>query len=125
MTQLQECHFAKLQIGSTPFDSLTTNWSFKEEEEEISKSLRHLKLVGGVFLFLSPGLVLGKKRRRPNFVLGVRRSLNHSPISKGQRPLLTSLILSSTLCPRGNPVFCSPAALLPLPIWAVFCSEAR
>ncbi|XP_021847468.2 uncharacterized protein [Spinacia oleracea] len=45
MTQLQECHFAKLQIGSTPFDSVTTNWSSKEEEEEeISKSLRHFEI---------------------------------------------------------------------------------
>ncbi|XP_074294784.1 uncharacterized protein LOC141622679 [Silene latifolia] len=45
MAQLQECHFAKLQIGSTPFDSVTTNWSSREEEEEeISKSLRHFEL---------------------------------------------------------------------------------
>ncbi|KAH9626219.1 hypothetical protein KSS87_000098 [Heliosperma pusillum] len=45
MSQLQECHFAKLQIGSTPFDSVTTNWSSREEEEEeISKSLRHFEL---------------------------------------------------------------------------------
>lgn len=42
--QLQECHLAKLQIGSNQFDSVTTNWSSREEEEEeISKSLRHFE----------------------------------------------------------------------------------
>uniref|UniRef100_A0A803KQV2 Remorin C-terminal domain-containing protein n=1 Tax=Chenopodium quinoa TaxID=63459 RepID=A0A803KQV2_CHEQI len=45
MAQLQECHLAKLQIGSAQFDSVTTNWSTKEEEEEeISKSLRHFEI---------------------------------------------------------------------------------
>ncbi|KAK9734381.1 hypothetical protein RND81_04G136100 [Saponaria officinalis] len=45
MAQLQECHFAKLQKGSSPFESVTTNWSSREEEEEdISKSLRHFEL---------------------------------------------------------------------------------
>ncbi|XP_051135469.1 uncharacterized protein LOC127254421 [Andrographis paniculata] len=44
ITQLQECHMAKLQIG-TQFDSLTANWSSREEEEEeISKSLRHYEV---------------------------------------------------------------------------------
>ncbi|CAO2840344.1 unnamed protein product [Amaranthus hypochondriacus] len=44
MAQLQECNFSKLQIGSTQFDSVTTNWSSREEEEEeISKSLRHFE----------------------------------------------------------------------------------
>ncbi|KAF7843683.1 putative DNA binding protein [Senna tora] len=39
--QLEECHFAKLQLG-TQYDSVTSNWSSREEEEEeISKSLRH------------------------------------------------------------------------------------
>lgn len=39
--QLEECHFAKLQLG-TKYDSVTSNWSSREEEEEeISKSLRH------------------------------------------------------------------------------------
>ncbi|KAI4355360.1 hypothetical protein L6164_004141 [Bauhinia variegata] len=39
--QLEECHFAKLQLGSH-YDSVTSNWSSREEEEEeISKSLRH------------------------------------------------------------------------------------
>ncbi|XP_028796252.1 uncharacterized protein LOC114751749 [Neltuma alba] len=38
LIQLEECHFAKLQLG-TKFDS---NWSSREEEEEeASKSLRH------------------------------------------------------------------------------------
>ncbi|KAJ7951434.1 Remorin family protein [Quillaja saponaria] len=41
MAQLQDCHLAKLHLG-TQFDSVTSNWSSKEEEEEeISKSLRH------------------------------------------------------------------------------------
>uniref|UniRef100_A0A5B7AX67 Remorin C-terminal domain-containing protein n=1 Tax=Davidia involucrata TaxID=16924 RepID=A0A5B7AX67_DAVIN len=41
ITQLQECHLAKLQLG-TQFDSVTSNWSSREEEEEdISKSLRY------------------------------------------------------------------------------------
>ncbi|KAI9119836.1 hypothetical protein K1719_009225 [Acacia pycnantha] len=39
--QLEECHFAKLQLG-TQYGSITSNWSSREEEEEeISKSLRH------------------------------------------------------------------------------------
>ncbi|XP_027167828.1 uncharacterized protein At3g61260-like [Coffea eugenioides] len=45
ITQLQECHLAKLQFGTAPFDSVTSNWSSREEEEEeISKSLRHFDL---------------------------------------------------------------------------------
>ncbi|KAK6914630.1 Remorin, C-terminal [Dillenia turbinata] len=41
IAQLQECHLAKLHLGSQ-FDSITSNWSSREEEEEdISKSLRH------------------------------------------------------------------------------------
>ncbi|GAB4841911.1 hypothetical protein Ancab_011867 [Ancistrocladus abbreviatus] len=48
ITQLQECHLAKLQLGSTPFDSVTSNWSSREEEEEeISKSLRHFEMNNG------------------------------------------------------------------------------
>ncbi|KAL5757274.1 hypothetical protein ACOSP7_019885 [Xanthoceras sorbifolium] len=43
ISQLQECHLAKLQLG-TQYDSVTTNWSSREEEEqEISKSLRHFE----------------------------------------------------------------------------------
>ena len=38
--QIQECHLAKLQVGSTPLD-----WSSREEEEEeTSKSLRHFEI---------------------------------------------------------------------------------
>ncbi|KAL0414995.1 UNVERIFIED_CONTAM: hypothetical protein Slati_3331400 [Sesamum latifolium] len=45
ITQLQECHLAKLQVGSTQFDSVTSNWSSREEEEEdVSKSLRHFEM---------------------------------------------------------------------------------
>ncbi|KAG9137658.1 hypothetical protein Leryth_011387 [Lithospermum erythrorhizon] len=42
--QFQECHLAKLAHKSH-FDSVTTNWSTREEEEEdISKSLRHCEI---------------------------------------------------------------------------------
>ncbi|PSR96225.1 Remorin like [Actinidia chinensis var. chinensis] len=44
ITQLQECHLAKLNIGSQ-FDSVISTWSSREEEEEdISKSLRHFEI---------------------------------------------------------------------------------
>ncbi|KAI3455676.1 hypothetical protein Pfo_012339 [Paulownia fortunei] len=44
ITQLQECHLAKLHLG-TQFDSVTSNWSSREEEEEdVSKSLRHFEM---------------------------------------------------------------------------------
>ncbi|XP_045790016.1 uncharacterized protein LOC123884827 [Trifolium pratense] len=40
--QLEECHFDKLQYGTTKYDLVAPNWSSSEEEEkEISKSLRH------------------------------------------------------------------------------------
>ncbi|XP_062156262.1 uncharacterized protein LOC133864077 [Alnus glutinosa] len=43
ISQLQECHLAKLQLG-TQYDSVTSNWSSREEEEEeVSKSLRHFE----------------------------------------------------------------------------------
>lgn len=43
MAQLKECHLAKLQIGSQ-FGSAVSAWSSREEEEEdISKSLRHFE----------------------------------------------------------------------------------
>ncbi|KAJ4827609.1 hypothetical protein Tsubulata_026416 [Turnera subulata] len=43
ISQLQECHLAKLHLG-TQYDSVTSNWSSREEEEEeISKSLRHFE----------------------------------------------------------------------------------
>ncbi|XP_019193240.1 PREDICTED: uncharacterized protein LOC109187494 isoform X2 [Ipomoea nil] len=46
IVQLQECHLAKLHVGTTgQYDSVTTNWSSREEEEEdISKSLRHFEM---------------------------------------------------------------------------------
>ncbi|XP_023527870.1 uncharacterized protein LOC111790959 isoform X1 [Cucurbita pepo subsp. pepo] len=41
ISQLQECHLAKLQLPSQ-YDSIASHWSSREEEEEeISKSLRH------------------------------------------------------------------------------------
>ncbi|KAL6560022.1 hypothetical protein OROGR_005139 [Orobanche gracilis] len=44
ITQLQDCHLAKLHFGSQ-FDSITSNWSSREEEEEdVSKSLRHFEI---------------------------------------------------------------------------------
>ncbi|KAL5583367.1 hypothetical protein UlMin_015809 [Ulmus minor] len=43
IAQFQECHLAKLSLGSH-YDSVTCNWSSREEEEEeISKSLRHFE----------------------------------------------------------------------------------
>jgi hypothetical protein len=40
--QLEECHFDKLQCGTTKYDLVAPNWSSSEEgEKEISKSLRH------------------------------------------------------------------------------------
>lgn len=47
ISQLQECHLAKLQLG-TQYDSVTSNWSSREEEEEeVSKSLRHFDTENG------------------------------------------------------------------------------
>ncbi|XP_039061561.1 uncharacterized protein LOC120205843 [Hibiscus syriacus] len=47
ISQLQECHLAKLQLGSQ-YDSITSNWSSREEEEEeVSKSLRHYETGSG------------------------------------------------------------------------------
>ncbi|XP_018850553.2 uncharacterized protein LOC109013064 [Juglans regia] len=47
IAQLQECHLAKLQLG-TQYDSVTSNWSSREEEEdEVSKSLRHFDTENG------------------------------------------------------------------------------
>nr|GFB21931.1 hypothetical protein [Tanacetum cinerariifolium] len=46
LKELQECHFAKLKLES-PFDSVDNacNWSSREEEEEdVSKSLRHFEM---------------------------------------------------------------------------------
>lgn len=44
IAELQECHLAKLQLEA-PFDSVICNWSSREEEEEdVSKSLRHSEM---------------------------------------------------------------------------------
>ncbi|XP_052180761.1 uncharacterized protein LOC127793964 isoform X2 [Diospyros lotus] len=44
IAHLQQCHLAKLQLG-TQIDSLVSTWSSREEEEEdISKSLRHSEI---------------------------------------------------------------------------------
>lgn len=44
ISQFQDCHLAKLQLP-TQYDSVTSNWSSREEEEEeISKSLRHFEM---------------------------------------------------------------------------------
>ncbi|KAK9131546.1 hypothetical protein Sjap_012033 [Stephania japonica] len=41
ISELQECHLAKLELVNQ-FDSVVSNWSSREEEEEeVSKSLRH------------------------------------------------------------------------------------
>ncbi|GMH17560.1 hypothetical protein Nepgr_019401 [Nepenthes gracilis] len=48
IAHLQELHLAKLQNGPTLFDSITPNWSSREEEEEeISKSLRNFEMNSG------------------------------------------------------------------------------
>ncbi|KAJ4964920.1 hypothetical protein NE237_016769 [Protea cynaroides] len=47
ITELQECHFAKFELGGQ-FDSVVSNWSSREEEEEdVSKSLRHFETDSG------------------------------------------------------------------------------
>ncbi|KAF8401166.1 hypothetical protein HHK36_014470 [Tetracentron sinense] len=47
ISELQECHFAKLELGGQ-FDSVVSNWSSREEEEEeISKSLRYFETSSG------------------------------------------------------------------------------
>ncbi|KAF0894920.1 hypothetical protein E2562_004920 [Oryza meyeriana var. granulata] len=50
ISELTDCHFAKLELGAQ-FDAMLINWSSKEEEEEeVSKSLRHFEAsvaVGG------------------------------------------------------------------------------
>uniref|UniRef100_A0A0E0BL81 Remorin C-terminal domain-containing protein n=1 Tax=Oryza glumipatula TaxID=40148 RepID=A0A0E0BL81_9ORYZ len=43
ISDLADCHFAKLDLGAQ-FDAMLINWSSKEEEEEeVSKSLRHFE----------------------------------------------------------------------------------
>ncbi|OAY81583.1 Remorin [Ananas comosus] len=47
ISELKDCHFAKLEL-SLQYDSVASNWSTREEEEEeISKSLRHFEISGG------------------------------------------------------------------------------
>ncbi|XP_037486075.1 uncharacterized protein LOC119364685 [Triticum dicoccoides] len=47
ISELTDCHFAKLDLGAQ-FDSMLVNWSSKEEEEEeVSKSLRHFEVSAG------------------------------------------------------------------------------
>jgi hypothetical protein len=43
IAELADCHLAKLDLGAR-FDAMLVNWSSKEEEEEeVSKSLRHFE----------------------------------------------------------------------------------
>jgi hypothetical protein len=43
ISELADCHLAKLDLGAR-FDAMLVNWSSKEEEEEeVSKSLRHFE----------------------------------------------------------------------------------
>ncbi|EPS71781.1 hypothetical protein M569_02979 [Genlisea aurea] len=45
VTELQECHLVKLSLGSQFDLAAASNWSTREEEEEdVSKSLRHFEL---------------------------------------------------------------------------------
>lgn len=47
ISELQDCHFAKLEL-SAQYDSMVATWSSREEEEEeVSKSLRHFEISGG------------------------------------------------------------------------------
>ncbi|WOL03897.1 hypothetical protein Cni_G12617 [Canna indica] len=47
ISELNDCHFAKLNL-SAQYDSIISNWSSREEEEEeVSKSLRHLETSNG------------------------------------------------------------------------------
>ena len=47
ISELKDCHFAKLDRGAQ-FNSVASKWSSREEEEEeISKSLRHFEMDGG------------------------------------------------------------------------------
>ncbi|XP_072973233.1 uncharacterized protein [Typha angustifolia] len=46
ISELKDCHFAKLEL-SAQYDSVVSNWSSREEEEEeVSKSLRHFEISG-------------------------------------------------------------------------------
>ncbi|CAO2149754.1 unnamed protein product [Urochloa humidicola] len=45
ISELAECHLAKLDLGAR-FDAMLVNWSSKEEEE-VSKSLRHFEATAG------------------------------------------------------------------------------
>ncbi|KAL0917281.1 hypothetical protein M5K25_012332 [Dendrobium thyrsiflorum] len=47
ISELKDCHFAKLEL-SAQYDSLVSYWgSREEEEEEVSKSLRHSEVTDG------------------------------------------------------------------------------
>ncbi|XP_010937253.1 uncharacterized protein [Elaeis guineensis] len=47
ISELKDCHFAKLEL-SAQYDSMVATWSSREEEEEeVSKSLRHSEISGG------------------------------------------------------------------------------
>ncbi|KAG1366386.1 hypothetical protein COCNU_13G001760 [Cocos nucifera] len=47
ISELKDCHFAKLEL-SAQYDSMVSNWSSREEEEEeVSQSLRHFETSGG------------------------------------------------------------------------------
>ncbi|CAN6363458.1 unnamed protein product [Urochloa humidicola] len=47
ISELADCHLAKLDLGAR-FDAMLVNWSSKEEEEEeVSKSLRHFEATVG------------------------------------------------------------------------------
>ncbi|RRT75508.1 hypothetical protein B296_00005002 [Ensete ventricosum] len=47
ISELSDCHFAKLKL-SAQYDPIVPNWSSREEEEvEVSRSLRHLEMSSG------------------------------------------------------------------------------
>jgi len=78
LIRLEECHFAKLQVG-TQYNSVTSLWSLREEEEEeISKNLRHNASQKADSdcrarkLIQIAGLLRGNKTKRPSLVSVVR-----------------------------------------------------
>ncbi|WVZ50373.1 hypothetical protein U9M48_001631 [Paspalum notatum var. saurae] len=62
ISELADCHLAKLDLGAR-FDAMLVNWSSKEEEEEeVSKSLRHFEAT--VSAGAGGGASLRETRRR-------------------------------------------------------------
>ncbi|XP_022714552.1 uncharacterized protein LOC111274188 [Durio zibethinus] len=73
ISQLQEYHLAKLQLG-THYDSITSNWSSREEEEEeVSKSLRHFETGSAYRKSVSDSRAAWEEEERTKFCLRYQR----------------------------------------------------